>query len=95
MEYHAIFHNGNCVIRPANHGITDIEWHHGCRSRYDGLTEFHRQALTRFATSFKVLDSQEWAIYIDSLTNPGVVPSNNFISTRVVRDKWDSDRPIY
>jgi hypothetical protein len=94
MEYHQIFHDKYSVIRPSTHGISDIEWEHGCRIKHTGLTDFQRRTLLHF-NSYEVLDSQQWAIYIDSLTNPGVVPSNNFVSTRVIRDKWDSDRPIY
>jgi hypothetical protein len=93
MEYHAIFHKDNCVIRPANHGITDTEWEHSCRSVYQ--RSMTRQELETWVSRFNILNSEQWAIYIDSLTNPGVVPSNNFISTRVIRDKWDSDRTIY
>jgi hypothetical protein len=94
MEYHQIFHDIYSVIRPSTHGISDIEWEHGCRIKHTGLTDFQRRTLTQF-NSHEVLDSQQWAIYIDSLTDPGIVPSNNFVSTRVVRDKWDSDRTVY
>jgi hypothetical protein len=94
MEYHQIYHDRYSVIRPSTHGINDIEWHHGCRIKHTGLTDFQRRTLIHF-NSLEVLDSQQWAIYIDSLTDPGIVPSNNFVNTRVIRDKWDSDRPVY
>jgi hypothetical protein len=94
MEYHQIFHDIYSVIRPSTHGISDIEWEHGCRIKHTGLTDLQRRTFVHF-NRLEVLDSEQWAIYIDSLTNPGVVPSNNFVSTRVIRDKWDSDRPIH
>ena len=94
MEYHQIYHDKYSVIRPSTHGITDIEWFHGCRIKHSGLTDYARRRLLMFS-KYEVLDSQQWAIYMDALTDPGIVPSNNFISTRVIRDKWDSDRSIY
>ena len=87
MEYHTIYHptTNTAVIRRADHGITDAEWEHGCRIKPKSPE----------TPEYKVLDALGWSEHMSSLDEPGFVPNNNFISTRVVHDKWDSDRPIY
>jgi uncharacterized protein (DUF1778 family) len=42
-----------------------------------------------------VLTKEQWSELISSLDEPVNVPSNKFISTRYVADKWDADRTIY
>jgi hypothetical protein len=93
MEYHAITHNDYCVIRPAYHGVNDIEWQHGCRSFY--RPDCTRVEVLKLTSGYYVLDDRQWSDYIGSLDEPGFVPNNNFISTRATHDKWDSNRPIY
>ena len=84
MEYHTICHvaSGLAVVRQADHGISDTEWEHGCRIKLE-------------TSKYKILDALSWSQHIASLDDPGLVLSNRFISTRVVRDKWDSDRTVY
>lgn len=93
MEYHAITHSDYCVIRPANHGVSDIEWGHNCRTFY--RPNKTRVELLELTSGYYVLDDLQWSNYIGSLDDPGLVTNNNFVSTRVVRDKWDSDRTVY
>lgn len=95
MEHHAITHSDYCVIRPANHGVNDIEWQHGCRSFYTpDCTRVEVLKLTS-GSGYYVLDDRQWSDYIGSLDEPSNVPNNNFVSSRFIPDKWDSDRPIY
>ena len=93
MEYHAITHNDYCVIRPANHGISNTEWLLGCRIFYK--PNHTKVELEKLTGSYYVCDEREWSQYILSLDDSSNVPNNNFISTRVVYDKWDNNRPIY
>ena len=43
----------------------------------------------------KELRDQKVNAMVRELDDPGLVTNNRFVPTRVVRDKWDSDRPIY
>ena len=93
MLYHAIHFDGKVVVRPMTDGITDAEWFHGCRCVEHSLSEYK---LTRaLKDRLDVLTKEEWSELISSLDEPVNVPSNKFISTRYVRDKWDADRTIY
>lgn len=93
MLYHAIHFDGKVVVRPMTDGITDAEWFHGCRCVEHSLSEYK---LTRaLKNRLDVLTKEEWSELISSLDEPVNVPSNKFISTRYVRDKWDADRTIY
>ncbi|CAB4130842.1 hypothetical protein UFOVP133_24 [uncultured Caudovirales phage] len=97
MLYHAIYHppTHQAVVRPADHGVSDNEWRHGCR-----VLAIYSPFLTKTSELVKdcgyyLVDNHEWSDHIASLDDPGLVTNNKFVSTRVVRDKWDSDRPIY
>ena len=93
MLYHAIHFDGKVVVRPMTDGITDAEWFHGCRCVEHSLSEYK---LTRaLKDRLDVLTKEEWSELISSLDEPINVPSNKFISTRYVKDKWDADRTIY
>jgi hypothetical protein len=93
MLYHAIHFDGKVVVRPMTDGITDAEWFHGCRCVEHSLSEYK---LTRaLKDRLDLLTKEEWSELISSLDEPVNVPSNRFISTRYVRDKWDADRTIY
>lgn len=97
MEYHAIIHSLSAVavVRTADHGVSDTEWRHGC-GIFKFKSPFQSQINTELLVcGFEIYDNYEWSEFIGSLDEPGLVTSNNFVSTRVVRDKWDSDRPIY
>lgn len=97
MLYHAIYHaqSNLAVVRPADHGVSENEWRHGCRPLhiFETFKSWVNAKLVDY--DYEVLDDRQWSNFISSLDEPGIVPNNNFISTRVVRDKWDSDRPIY
>ena len=93
MLYHAIHFDGKVVVRPMTDGITDAEWFHGCRCVEHSLSEYK---LTRaLKDRLDLLTKEEWSELISSLDEPVNVPSNRFVSTRYVKDKWDADRTIY
>jgi len=93
MLYHAIHFDGNVVVRPMTDGITDAEWFHGCRCVEHSLSEYKMTQTMK--DRLDVLTKEQWSELISSLDEPGNVPSNKFISTRITRDKWDLDRTIY
>ena len=94
MEHHAIYHESYAVVRRADYGANDLEWHHGCRViQINYKLESMAQEYVR-RLGYELLDNDAWNEYISSLDEP-VVPSNKFISTRITRDKWDADRTIY
>jgi len=94
IHHRAITHQQFAVIRDAVDGITDLEWEHGCRSiqlsyKQESIAYQYVKAL-----GYDVLTKQEWSEYISDL-DPDIVPSNNFVSTRVIKDKWDGARSVY
>ena len=99
MIYHAVWIPNDvvCVVRTADHGVNDIEFQHGCRI----LTNSGDQPLYKFKEylidymDLCIFDERDWSDYIGSLDDPSNVPSNRFVSTRTVFDKWDTNRPIY
>ena len=93
MLYHAIHFDGNVVVRPMTDGITDAEWFHGCRCVEHSLSQY--KLTEALKDRLDVLTKEQWSELISSLDEPGNVPSNKFISTRITRDKWDADRTIY
>lgn len=93
MLYHAIHFDGKVVVRPMTDGITDAEWFHGCRCVEHSLSEYKMTQTMK--DKLDVLTKEQWSELISSLDEPGNVPSNKFISTRITRDKWDADRTIY
>ena len=94
IHHTAITHNHTAVIRSAADGITDLEWEHGCRS----IQLSYKQELIAYqyvkSLGYKVLTKQEWSEYMNSL-DPDIVTSNKFVSTRVIKDKWDGARDVY
>ena len=95
MMYHAIHLNNNLVVRPVVDGITDLEWFHGCRCFEISESRYQLEMRLRYLDDKHLLTIEEWSQFISSLDDPDNVPNNNFISTYVKRDKWDSNRPIY
>ena len=95
MIHHiAIHHNYIAIVRSADNGITDIEWEHGCRSiQLSYKRELDAQKYVQHL-GYKLLNSQEWSEYINNL-DEGIVPSNKFINTRYIKDKWDGARDVY
>jgi hypothetical protein len=93
MLYHAIHFDGKVVVRPMTDGITDAEWFHGCRCVEHSLSQY--KLTEALKSRLDVLTKEQWSELISSLDEPGNVPSNKFISTRITRDKWDLDRTIY
>lgn len=93
MLYHAIHFDGKVVVRPMTDGITDAEWFHGCRCVEHSLSQY--KLTEALKNRLDVLTKEQWSELISSLDEPVNVPSNKFISTRYVRDKWDADRTIY
>ena len=93
MLYHAIHLDGKAVVRPMTDGISDAEWFHGCRCFTHSMSEYKLNQSVK--DKLDVLTKEQWSELISSLDDPGIVPSNKFISTRIIRDKWDLDRTIY
>jgi len=95
MMYHAIVLDNNLVVRPVVNGITDLEWFHGCRCFEISKSKYQLEMRLRYLDDMHLLTIEEWSNFISSLDDPGIVPSNSFKSTRVIRDKWDADRKVY
>ena len=93
MLYHAIHLDGKAVVRPMTDGISDAEWFHGCRCIEHSLSEYKLTQSVK--DKLDLLTKEQWSELISSLDEPVNVPSNKFISTRYVPDKWDADRTIY
>lgn len=88
---------GYAVVRPADNGINDYEWQHGCRIyNQDSFKSMELLKRTVVVTGeYHLLNMDDWNDLISSLDEPANVPNNNFISTVVKEDKWDVRRPIY
>ena len=95
MMFHAIKLLDNIIVRPVPDGITDAEWFHGCRAFEYSASEYKLKARIKEYANMNLLSTEEWKELISSLDEPENVPNNKFISTRVVRDKWDTNRAIY
>ena len=95
MVYHAIELDSNLVVRPVVDGITELEWFHGARCFEYSQSEYQLKTRLKARDDMKLMTTEEWNEFIGSLDDPGIVPSNRFVSTRVIRDKWDADRSIY
>ncbi|CAB4170018.1 hypothetical protein UFOVP907_44 [uncultured Caudovirales phage] len=93
--FHIIYLDNNAVLRPANHGITDTEWHHKCRSVL--IAEKTSYSAQRYAETlgFDLLSKEEWSELIGSLDDPGVTSNDHYINSRPKPDKWDNSREIY
>lgn len=97
MFYHAVISmKDRCAtIRPSNHGVTDIEWLHGCRTYGVDMSPIELELDLKRKKMYDVLDDNQWRDYIISLEDPVLVPNNNFVSSRYVPDKWDTRPEIY
>lgn len=97
MFYHAVISmKDRCaIIRPSNHGVTDIEWLHGCRTYGVDMSPVDLELDLKRKKMYDVLDASQWQDYIISLEDPVLVPNNNFINVRPIRDKWDPVIEIY
>lgn len=93
--YHAIHLDNNLVVRPVVDGITDMEWLHGCRCFDISPSEYQLKTKLKCLDDMHLLTTEEWKAFIGSLNDPGIVPNNNFKSTRYIPDKWDADRKVY
>jgi hypothetical protein len=96
MEYHAIVSTKDkcATIRESTSGVTDLEWHHGCRT-YQPSTIPSELKAHLWRTCYDVMDNNQWKDYIISLDDPTLVTNNNFINSKVPFDKWDSIPTIY
>lgn len=97
MFYHAVISmKDRCAtIRPSNHGVTDLEWQHGCRTYGVDVSPIDLELDLKYKKMYDVLDADKWLDYISSLDEPVLVPSNKFISSRFIPDKWDTRPEIY
>jgi len=93
-DYHAVYLNGDAVVRTADNGISELEWKYGCRILPLELTR--EQPILHYLRSngYNVLNRDEWKQFIDDFDDD-YVPSNRFISTIHVPDKWDWKPEIY
>lgn len=95
MKYHLVFKDTNAIFRPANHGITDTEWEHGCRTLWlDGQTEYSARGFAEIS-GYELLSKEEWSEFISSLDDPSVTSNDHYINSRPRPDKWDNSREIY
>lgn len=93
--WHAIhIDNEFATLRPADHGITDIEWELGCRvisvsykSELDA-----KQYVIRLGIA--LLNAGDWKAMLNEI-NGDNVPNNNFVSTYKPYDKWEQIPIIY
>jgi hypothetical protein len=94
MEYHAIYLEGDAIVRTADDGINNTEWHHGCRVLPLDITG--ELSITTYlkANGYAVLSRDEWNQMILDL-DEDIVPSNRFISSIYIPDKWDRIQEIY
>ena len=97
MFYHAVISmKDRCfTIRPSNHGVTDIEWHHGCRTYGVDMSPIDLEMDLTRKKMYDCLSENQWRDYIISLEDPVLVPNNSFVSSRYVPDKWDTRPEIY
>jgi len=97
MFYHAIISmKDRCfTIRPSNHGISDLEWLHGCRTYGVDMNPIDLELDLTRKKMYDCLDANQWRDYIISLDEPVLVPNNNFVNSRFVPDKWDTRPEIY
>lgn len=93
--YHIIYLNENATLRRANHGASDIEWEHGCRTvliSADRETEALKYANQ---LGFYMLNANDWNEFISSRDDPSVTSNDTYINSRPRPDKWDNSREIY
>jgi hypothetical protein len=96
MEYHVVCLENDAIVRPKVDGISDIEFKHGCRIFYTEATTQY-QIIEEVRYMFFLLNKEQWKEMINDLEDPCSqnVPSNNFKSSKVVYDKWDTIPIIY
>ena len=84
---------GYAHIRPADQGITDLEFDHNVRTlEYDYPKQSSLVAFLE-RNDYEVLGDDEWQLLIqgdDTNNRP-----DRFKSTRVISDKWDTRPEIY
>lgn len=86
---------GVATVRPADIGLSDVEWHHGARileHDYPGFTILNKR-LERL--DYFVVDHNDWIAHIASLDDPETLSVDVYKSSRVFKDKWDPERVIY
>jgi hypothetical protein len=88
---------GYAIIRPANWGVSDIEFQVGARMyehAYPGLVKLTRLLETQ---DYAVLSTESWANHIADLFDPNQQADNtDFYRSSVLRpDKWDTRPEIY
>jgi hypothetical protein len=98
QTYYAFFEPGLifATVRHGNDGgVSEMEWEHGIRCYY--TTETNELVLMGqlLDDGFELLNKEAWDNFISSLDEPSNVPSNKFVSTHYVRDKWDGQSTIY
>ena len=93
--YHIIYLNDNAVLRPANHGVSDIEWEHGCRTVLISADREIKALEYANNLGFYILNANEWSEFISSRDDPSVTSNDHYINSRPKPDKWDNSREIY
>ena len=81
------------TIRPADHGITAIEWERGVRIlKHDCPSTVELETYLK-DNCYELLDTDSWSSFVNSLDEDNV-PNNNFIYPRKA-DKWDTRPEVY
>jgi hypothetical protein len=93
--FHIIYLNDNAVLRPANHGVNDTEWEHGCRTILISEKTLYSAQLYAECLGFEILNKEEWSEFISSRDDPSVTSNDRYINSRPRPDKWDNSREIY
>ena len=90
--FHAVIYSNYANVRKADEGVTDLEWKYKVRvlPNAEGSELYVKQTLD--AEGFLILDKHQWN---ELFYNDDKFGNDRFISTRIVRDKWDKDREVY
>lgn len=86
---------GIATVRPADIGISDVEWHHGVRVAEHDCP--HQTSLKSRMESmdYLVLEADDWIDQLGQLDDPSTIQTNHFVSTCIRADKWDTRPEIY
>jgi hypothetical protein len=94
-RYSAFILGELATVRPADIGISDVEWHHGVRCLLSDTTSFHSTTETLEEAGFITLTADEWVAELNSRNDPETLQVDHYKSTRITPDKWDTRPEIY
>lgn len=94
-RYSAFILGELATVRPADIGISDVEWHHGVRCLVSDTTSFHSTMHMLEEAGYTALNADQWVQELNSLNDPETLQVDHYKSTRITPDKWDTPREIY